>query len=640
MLVLLAAAGLVLAGLVAYSLRQVRMMRSSLARPGPDNAPEVDVSASVRRHRRPLRTLVTLTVAESALALLSPWPLQVVVDHAIGHGPLPGYLSPLAGLSRTGIAFVAALFGVVLVGTLAVVGYAATLVSATVSESIGTGLRLGLVRRLIGAPIGFHDESRSGDLVSRLTTDVSRVQDSLLARAEVLLPRLLAVVGMTVLMVLISPVLALVVLALAPALVLLAAVRRRAVTSAQRRSRARSGDLAGHATELVRNVRLVRAFGQEEQATERFGRLSRELAAASLDATAVSARLAPGADLLLALDLAVVLVLGTVQVVAHHLSLGELLVFLAYLASLESPVRSLSDVASTLGRGAVSSERLDEILRQEPSGAAVGTAPMSAERRGRAGAPSGAPAIRATGVRFAYDGSQQVLGGLSFEVASGETVCLLGPSGGGKSTLLSLLVRLHDPLDGRLELDGRDLRSFSLDELHSSVSLVPQDAWLVAGTIEENIAFGAPEATEAAVRAAGRMAHVDEFAERLPAGWSTEVGEGGVRLSGGQRKRVALARALLVDTPVLLLDEPTAGLDAASRRLVSESIAAACSGRTVLLATHDEHLCRLADRVLVLEGGRFGEARGDSPSRLHTTSTVPPPGSVSIDLASLNGERR
>lgn len=607
-----------LAAVVAYSLRLVRGLRRSFRDITSSAGADSQLESILGRHRRPLVTLVGLAATESALALASPWPLQVVVDNAIGRYPLPGFLHFLHGLSPAATATVAAMFGVVLVVALGVVGYAVTLLSTAVGESVGIRLRAGLVHRLLHAPLAFLDDNHSGDLVSRMTTDVSRVQDSLLARVEVLLPQVIAVIGMTVLMGLLSPLLAVVVLAVAPALAGAGLLRRRMVADSQRRSRALSAGMNSQASELIRNVRLVRSFGQQQRSIARFDRASRDAAASTVDATVASARLSPAADVLLGLDLAAVLVLGTAQVAGHHLSLGELLVFLTYLASLQSPVRALSHLASTLGKGAASAERIEEVLASGKalpgrpvvpatpvaySPAEAGGRDASAVRSPAAAQAGGAPAVRLDRLSFSYGDRMPVLVDASLTIDPGTTAVVLGASGSGKSTLLSLLMRLHDPDDGAVFLGPSDISSIDLTSLHRLVSLVPQDAWLVAGTIEENVAFGVPDASDEEIRWAARMAHVDEFVERLPLGWSTEVGEGGVRLSGGQRRRIALARALIARTPILLLDEPTAGLDSRSKGLVVETIAASASGRTVIIATHDPELAALAQAVFVVEDG-------------------------------------
>jgi ABC-type multidrug transport system fused ATPase/permease subunit len=301
-----------------------------------------------------------------------------------------------------------------------------------------------------------------------------------------------------------------------------------------------------------------------------------------------------------------VLWLGVTAVTSGRMTLGTLLVVLAYLSSLYGPIRALARLARTLARGAASRERILEVL---DSGEVV---PEAADPL-PAGPPRHGLALR--GVWFAYTDGNPVLRHLDLEVAAGERVCVVGPTGAGKSTLLALLQRFYDPDAGAIELDGVDLRRLELGSLRNQLALVPQDPWMLDGTIADNIGFGRRGAGQAELEAAAALTGLDEILRRLPDGWHTQIGEGGVRLSGGQRRRVALARAILRDAPVLLLDEPTSGLDAASERAVLDALdlvfgsvlGSAADGRTVVSVSHRLRLAARADRVVVLDGGRVVE---------------------------------
>jgi ATP-binding cassette subfamily B protein len=391
----------------------------------------------------------------------------------------------------------------------------------------------------------------------------------------------------------------LVALVVVPPLAVLAVVRRRQIKTAQRQTRARQGDLASHAAEALRHVRAVQAFAQQDAESVRFRRDNAGTVRAALRALDLEARYGPAADLLLAAGSGLVLWLGVVRVTEERMTLGVLLVVLAYLASMYRPVRSLTRLASVLAKGAASRERVAELLTSTER---VVDAP------GAVPAPEHPTSLVARHVSFGYERNRPVLRGIDLHLHRGDLVCLVGATGVGKSTLLSLLLRLYDPDAGSIALDGADLRMFTTASLRERIALVPQDPWILDGTVADNIAFGRPDADPDAVRAAARTARVDEFVARMPDGYDTVVGEGGVLLSGGQRRRLALARALLRGSPILLLDEPTSGLDAESEHAVMDAIARAAVGRMALVVSHRLRVATLADRVLVLADGAIAEA--------------------------------
>jgi ATP-binding cassette, subfamily B, bacterial len=557
---------------------------------------------SLRGFLRPYRGSLSLAsgliLVETLLDLARPWPLKLAVDNAIGGRPVGGLLGVLDQLGPAGLAAVAAVAGIGLVGVEALVGYLVTYLTAATAERVGADLREAVFGRMLGLALPFHDRHRSGDLVTRLTGDVARVEDSMVAWFTVLVPEVLTLAGMVVVVLAVDLTLGLAALAVAPPLALVVALRRRRIRATQRVSRDADAALAGEATEVLRNVRVVQAFTREGEAGARFSGRSRGAVRAALAAMDLEARWSPVADLLLAAGGALVLWLGVTAVTDGRMTLGTLLVVLAYLSSLYGPIRALARLARTLARGAASRERILEVL---DSGEVV---PEAADRV-PAGRPRRGLALR--GVWFAYTEGAPVLRHLDLEVAAGERVCVVGPTGAGKSTLLALLQRFYDPEAGAIELDGVDLRDLELGSLRRQLALVPQDPWMLDGTIADNIAFGRPGASPEDMEAVARAALLYDVIARLPDGWNAQIGEGGVRLSGGQRRRVALARAILRDASVLLLDEPTSGLDAASEHTVLDALDRAAEGRTVVSVSHRLSLAARADRVVVLDGGRVVE---------------------------------
>jgi ATP-binding cassette, subfamily B, bacterial len=552
-------------------------------------------------YRWPMATSACLAVAGTVVKLAQPWPLLLVVDNAIGHRPLPGMvagvLGPLQG-RPVALAAVAAGLEVGLYTLSAVIDYLTTYLTGAASERIGADLRAAVHAQLLRLSLRFHDGRRTGDLVTRLTGDVSRVEDALVAWLATLLPELLTVVGMLALLIAIDPLMAVTGVATVPLLATVAMVRRRAVRPAQGEAREQQGLLASHLTEVLRNVRAVQAFAQEPETLRRFVVRNREATRSNLVALDVSARYAPIADIVLALGSGMVLLLGVVRVTSGRMTVGVMLVVLSYLADLYSPIRTLTRLSSTLAKRAASQERILEVL---------GSAEVVPEHRRPLPLVAVEHAITFEKVRFAYQAGAPVLRDLSLSIPAGTTLAIVGPTGVGKSTLLSLLLRLYDPDAGVVRIDDVDLRRFRLASLRERIALVPQEPWIMDGSIRDNVVFGCPGAGDDEVMAAARLALVDEFASRLPLAYDTPVGEGGVLLSGGQRRRLAIARALLRDAAILLLDEPTTGLDAEAEAEVMEAIRRAGRGRTVVLVTHSLRLAAVADRIAVLRDGAIVE---------------------------------
>jgi ABC-type multidrug transport system fused ATPase/permease subunit len=551
----------------------------------------------LRPYRRVLVTATVLLLVQTAFVVAEPWPMKLAIDYGLDHEALPDWLGWLEGWSASSVALVAALLSLTLVALAALIGYVTTVLADGAAELIGADIRETAFNRTLQLSAGFHDRTRSAEIVTRLTSDIQRWEDALVAAFTVLVPETLLLAGMLIVLFWLDPVLALVGLLAVPPLVVATLIRRRRLTEMRRAARDARGQLVTYTNELVRNVRAVQVFGQQRAVHDTFAAWNRASADLELASIRQEARFTPSADIILAVGGAVVLWLGVTQIEAGTLTIGSLLVVLTYLGKLYSPVRSLSRLTATFASGRASRERLRELLVSDD---------VIAE------APDARPAPRFAeldlrGIRFGYAPEHPVLDGVNLRVGRGERVAVVGTTGAGKTTLLSLLLRLHDPDAGAVLLDGVDLRACTLASVRRRITLVPQDAWLMDGTLLANLTFGRPDATPAEIEVAVRSAMLEDTVRRLPLGLETIVGESGAQLSVGQRRRVALARALLRGGSLLLLDEPTSGLDAATEAQVLAAIDAVPASTTVIAVTHRLGLALRSDRVVVLDDGRFIE---------------------------------
>lgn len=564
-------------------------------------SPESDVTPGwsyfqgfLHPYRWPLSIGLFLLLVSTALSLLTPWPLKLLIDNVIGGDPMPSQLSVLDGFDRYEQAMITAGSSVVLVLAAVMVDYLVTYLVGAVEQRVTADMRAAVFRRLHTRSLQFHDRNQTGDLVARLTEDVSRVRDMMVAWFDRVLPEVLTLLGILIIALLIDPWLTMAAVSVVPLLLYYGVVKRPMIRAAERRARGRQGQLAALATDSLRNVRLVQAFSRQHEEAARYRQQLNETTEANIDALDVSARYTPIATIVLAVGTGLVSWVGVVRVLDGRLSVGTLVVFLSYLTGIYGPIRSLSRLVSTFARGAASRERLIELFGDDDA-VSDGSAVL---------APGDDPGrLELVDVSFRYAPEIPVLEHIDLTIEPEQTVCIVGVSGAGKSTLLALLLRLYEPTSGSIRLGGFDVRDVALDSLRKHVSLVPQETWVMNGTIGENVLFGHPTATRAEFRYAVRRALLDEFVLDLPLGYDTPVGEGGVLLSGGQLRRVALARAMIRDSAILLLDEPTTGLDAASTAEVLSALASVSAGRTMVIVSHDLRLASRADRIVVISGG-------------------------------------
>jgi len=543
---------------------------------------------------------IWLAFLDAAVALAAPWPLKVVVDYALGRHPFPAALGWLGQFTPIEVAVVAGAAGLLMLLTGAVAGYLVTFLTTAVSERMTIRLRAAIVAHVLSAQPRSIAAFSLGELTSRLGGDAVRVSSTITAVVDTLVPDVALLSGMTAITAILDWRLTLVAGGVIPLYALTARFRNAGVRDAQQRARTCSGELTAFATDLLARLPAVHVFDRARDEASRYQQVSSRAARAEVAAVNAGARFAPVTETLPGLCLATALVAGTVEVTSGRLTLGGFLVFLAYLSSLTGPIRSLTRLSGTIARGSASRDRIAELLRLPPLRPAPG-ARRAAPRQDHG------LAISLDRVSYAHRPGHHVLDSATLDIPAGTLVCLTGPSGCGKSTLLSLLARLADPQSGSISVDGCDISGIPLSRLRALISLVPQDPWLHTGTIAQNIGYGRQGATPAQIHAAAVHAGVDAFASSLPAGYDTPVGEHGRQLSGGQQRRVAVARALLRDTPVLLLDEPTTGLDPATEARLITDLLAVTRGKTVLLVSHQPACIDAADRVVHLVAGHVTE---------------------------------
>jgi ABC-type multidrug transport system fused ATPase/permease subunit len=573
-------------------------------------APAVSIRELARRfwpqlrpYRRWLAVGALLLALVPAVEAAEVWLFKLVVDEVLvpaDLGALPPYVLVFIALT-------------LLTGVL---GFADEVLGAWIGERFVLGVRARLYEHVQHGSPDALDRRRLGDVLARLTSDVQAIESFLLGGLAEALGAVFRIVLFTGALFLLSWDLALVSLVVAPLFWLTAQRFARLVRHASREKRRRSGSLGAVAEEGISNLGLVQALNREQTELERFRRENEGIVAAELAATRLRALFAPVTDLLELAGGLLVLAWGTWAMSEGRLTLGGLLAFLAYLAFLYRPVRDLGQLSTTVFAAAAAAERVLELLDEQPTV----TERPGARHLGRANG-----VVELEQVTFRYPGrSQPALEHVSLHVEPGETLALVGPSGAGKSTVAKLLLRFHDPDEGALRLDGHDLRDLRLSSLRENVAWLPQETFLFDGTIAENIAYGRKDASPGELRAACRAAGLERVAETLPDGLDTRVGQKGRKLSGGQRQRIGIARAILRDAPVLVLDEPTTGLDDESVQALLDPLRRLARERTTIVISHDLLLAREADRVAVLDAGRLLEygppdelrTRGDAYARL------------------------
>ena len=537
-------------------------------------------------------------IGESAANLLEPWPLKIVLDNVFHSKKASGWLEHLvhsvAGDDKL-IILKFACFAVLGIAALdAVCSYAEKYLTTSVGQWVTHDLRRALYSHLQRLSLAYHDQKRTGDLISTVTSDIDSIQSFITSGLLGVLINLITLLGMVGVMLYMNWRFTLIALSVAPFLFAVVYTYTRRIKKAAREVRKKESEIVSIIEEVLGSIRVVKAFSREEYELKRLDEESLEGVEIALRARSLKAKLAPIVQIIVAVGTCLVLWFGG----RLEVTSGTLVLFIMYLGKMYKPMQELSKMTDSYSKALVGYERIQEVLETDKEVKDLPKAKPVPRLKGK---------IEFDRVSFSYSPESPILKDVSFTIEPGQVVAFAGPTGAGKTTIISLIPRFYDPTSGSVKIDGMDVRNFRQRSLRQQISFVLQETVLFHGPIWQNIAYGKPEARRDEILRAAELANAAEFIERMPQGYNTIVGERGMTLSGGQRQRIAIARAIIRNTPILLLDEPTSGLDAASEKLVVEALERLMRGKTVVTIAHRLSTIRAADVIFVVKDGHIVE---------------------------------
>ncbi len=558
----------------------------------------------IRPYRGTLLIILLAMMVETAMSLAAPWPLKVIIDNVVGTHKLPHWLDQvirpmLEGGGKLKVAGIAALATIVI----ALLGALATYIDNYYTESVGqwvaNDLRLRTYHHLQRLSLGYYDTHQTGTLLSTITTDIQTIQGFASSSTLNILVDLLTIVSMLGLMFWLNWDFTMIAVGVTPFLLFFVSRFKKAVKKATHQVRKEQSQIVAVVQQGLESMQVVKAFGRQDLEEANLAEVSHATVNAALAARRVKSMLSPVVTVVVALCTAVVLWRGASLILVGAMTVGALTVYLAYLSKFFKPVKDLATTTNAIAQAAVGVDRIraildtDDVIPEKPD--AIEAAAIKGE-------------IVFEHVAFSYSPDAPVLKDVSFTIKPGQMVGVVGPTGSGKSTVVSLIPRFYDPTSGVVKIDGRDVRDYKIQASRDQIGYVLQDTVLFRGTIRDNIAFGSPKATKEEIVAAAKLANADEFIARMPQGYDTMVGDRGLTLSGGQRQRIGIARVMVRNSPILLLDEPTAALDSESERSVIEALERLMKGRTVVTIAHRLSTIRDADQIIVISGGVVAES--------------------------------
>ncbi len=558
----------------------------------------------LRPHRSSLFFGFLAVLGEGTADLLQPWPLKVVFDDVLKAKAMrgPGWLNHLllstVGTDRLAILRMAALAALAIAIIGALCSYAEKYLTASISQWVMHDMRRTVYSHVQRLSLSYHDHKQTGDLISRVTSDISAIQSFIASGLLSAVVDAITLVGMVVVMFYLNWRFTLIALSIAPALFAVVYSFTRRIKKAAREVRKKEGEIVSTIQEVLTSIRVVKAFAREDYEQQRLEEESLESVEIALKARGIKARLSPIVEIMVAVGTSLVLWFGAKMVLEGSLSSGSLIVFIFYLGKMYKPMQDLSKMTDSYSKAAVGYERIQEVLETDRE---LKDAP------GAKPAPALKGSIEFEKVSFGYEDNAPVLKDMSFRIEPGQAAALVGPTGAGKSTIISLIPRFYDPASGVVKIDGVDVRRFTQQSIRHQISFVLQETVLFHGPVWQNIAYGKPNASRDEILRAAKLANADEFIDKMPEGYDTILGERGVTLSGGQRQRIAIARAVIRDSPILILDEPSSGLDAGSEQLVFEALDRLMEGKTSIVIAHRLATIRRADIIFVIDDGKIVE---------------------------------
>jgi ATP-binding cassette subfamily B protein len=562
----------------------------------------IKLSQLLQPHRTALVIAFIAVIGEAGTDLLEPWPLKIVFDYVFGTKHMPawmsGMLSATFGMNKVAILNFAVLAVIVIALIGALSAYAEKYLTTSVGQWVMHDLRRILYHHIQRLSLAYHDQRPTGDLISTVTADIDAIQDFISQALLGIIVNVLTLVGMLVVMFYLNWRFTLIALSVTPFLFVVVYTYTRRIKQASRALRKKEGEVISVVSEVLSSMRVVQAFAREDYEEERLAQRSLENVEVALKARSLKAKLAPVVQVIVAVGTCLVLWYGVNLVLRGQMTTGSLLVFLLYLGKMYKPMRDLSKMTDTMSKAAVGYERIHEVIATEDE---------IRDLPGAKAAPNFRGDVQFDHVHFAYNKGYATLNDINLRVEPGQMAALVGPTGAGKTTIVSLIGRFYDPQKGVLKIDGHDVRNYKLKSLRRQMSFVLQDTLLFRAPVWQNIAYGRPEASRAEILKAAELANADEFIRNMPQQYDTMVGEKGVTLSGGQRQRIAIARAIIRNAPILILDEPTSGLDAASEELVFEALSRLMEGRTTIVIAHRLATVRRADVIFVIDNGTIVE---------------------------------